>query len=51
MGRVNKKIHQMVDFFFLPPSINENRIQQPILVTSVPDMEHLRTLEHGQMSL
>lgn len=41
---INKKTAIMAVFFFLPPSINENRIQQPILGTSEPDMVRPQTL-------
>ena len=38
-------------FVFVFPYINENRIQQPILVTFVQDMERQQMQVHEQMSL
>ena len=46
-----EKTHQNGGFFSFPrSSINENRIQQPILGTSEQDMERLQTQVREQMS-
>ena len=45
-----KKSHQSGIFSFAP-SINENRIQQPILGTSELGMEHPQTQVRVRMSL